>query len=378
MDGWPVRRTVLIGNGLSLAYNRDHYSLANLTERVRMRLAAMPTDGGTLLDDLDEIRTSLRPDFVPRTGESFEDIAGPVDRLANTLSEFGPLDRVATDEQRSVLHNLEMTLRGLYTRVVGAVLEEVAAHPPTEAGWDPVHDVGRRLAQMTLEQGEMDVFCLNYDALLDAALIAATAWLGPYWKAVALSDEFHGLDVGMVPLYRPDGSIGQVEAHRWRVGSYYPRFAHLRFHHLHGAATWMRWGGDIWKASSLGEIRDCGLFTSWAEGVERPGESGAVEPVVLLGDQKESSVARRPFNENYEAFAIAVGLADEIILAGFSFMDRPLTRTIVQHRQQGARVVVINPSKDIEERALEALAMGKADPLTVINAPLPEGIHEIK
>jgi hypothetical protein len=140
----------------------------------------------------------------------------------------------------------------------------------------------------------------------------------------------------------------------------------------------MRWDGDIWKASSLADVRACDLFTSWSEGVERPGERGAVEPVVLLGDQKEPSVGRPPFNENYEAFAIAVGLADEIILAGFSFMDRPLTRTIVQHRQQDARVVVINPSKDIEERALEALAMGKAHSLTVINAPLPEGIHEIK
>jgi hypothetical protein len=39
---------------------------------------------------------------------------------------------------------------------------------------------------------------------------------------------------------------------------------------------------------------------------------------------------------------------------------------------------VINPGKDIEERARDALAMDKADPLTVIHAPLPEGIHEIK
>jgi hypothetical protein len=373
-----MRRTVLIGNGLSLAFNPDHYSLANLTERVRKRLAGIRMNGGTLLDDLDAIRTSLRPDFVARSGESFEDIAGPVDRLANTLSEFGPLSRVASNDQRSVLHDLEITLRGLYTRVVGAVLEEVATHPATETGWEPVEQVGLRLVQMAFEQDGMDVFCLNYDALLDLALIRPTEWLGPYWKRVSLSDEFHGIDIGMVPLHRPDGSIERVKAHRWRVGSYYPEYAHLRLHHLHGAATWMRWDGDIWKASSLADVRACDLFTSWAEGVERPGERGAVEPVVLLGDQKEPSVGRPPFNENYEAFAIAVGLADEIILAGFSFMDRPLTRTIVQHRQQDARVVVINPSKDIEERARDVLAMGKADPLTVIHAPLPEGIHEIE
>jgi hypothetical protein len=186
------------------------------------------------------------------------------------------------------------------------------------------------------------------------------------------------MDVGIIPLYRPDRSIEGVEAFRWRVGPYYPPYEHLRLHHLHGAATWMRYNGAIWKAKHLGRLRECELFTSWAEGVERPGSYDAVEPVVLLGDQKKSSVNRWPFNESYEAFAIAVGLADEIVLAGWSFMDRPLTRTIVQHRQRDARVVVINPSNDIEARAREALAIGKSDSLVVIHEPLPDGILELK
>jgi len=36
-----VRRTFLLGKGLSLAFNADHYRLAALTERVRERLAGM-------------------------------------------------------------------------------------------------------------------------------------------------------------------------------------------------------------------------------------------------------------------------------------------------------------------------------------------------
>jgi hypothetical protein len=55
-----------------------------------------------------------------------------------------------------------------------------------------------------------------------------------------------------------------------------------------------------------------------------------------------------------------------------------LTRTIVQHRRKDARVVVVNPSDDIEERAREALAMPKPDAaLVVIQAPLPEGLDEV-
>lgn len=136
----------------------------------------------------------------------------------------------------------------------------------------------------------------------------------------------------------------QIPAFRWRVEPYYPAYAHLRLDHLNGAATWMRLGGDIWKAASLDQLRTCGVFTSWMQGLERPGEHDAVQPVVLLGDQKESSVNRHPFNENYEAFAIAVELADEIVLARFSFQDRPLTRTVTRHRQKDARITVTNAS----------------------------------
>jgi hypothetical protein len=135
----------------------------------------------------------------------------------------------------------------------------------------------------------------------------------------------------------------------------------------------MRFQGRIWKAEHIGEIRDAGLFTAWAEGMEGRGEPGEVEPVVLLGDQKGTSVDRSPFNETYEAFISAVSRADEIVLAGFSFADLPLNRTIATYRPPGSRIVVVNPHEDIDAVARRALALRREDPLVVVHEPLPAG-----
>jgi hypothetical protein len=368
----PSHRTFLFGNGLSLAFNFDHYLLQNLTERVRERLKGMADGDQTLLAQLDGIAEALRQDAPQRAQvASFEELAGPVDRLANTLSAFGPLHRVATPDQREVLGQLNFTLRTLYTRVVGSVLAEVAQHPPAGWGWARMKRVADALVEIARAQRTVDVFCLNYDALLDAAAIGACE--GPPRRAF-LSDEFRGDDVRRVPVYTPDGNLAEVVALRWRSGApYNPPGPHLRLHHLHGAATWMAFGNDVWKAKKLDRLRECQLFDAWAGGLERPGEVGAVEPVVLLGDQKERFVRRSPFAENYEAFASAVSEADEIVLAGYSFMDVPINRTIAARRSPEARVVIVNPSRNIEARARTALAIPEGV-ITVIAEPLPNGL----
>jgi hypothetical protein len=366
-----VRRTFLLGNGLSLAFNADHYRLATLTGRVRERLAGMALpDRGTLLEELEAIAETLRPDLVDHRRETFEDIAGPVDRLANTLSEFGPLDRVATPEQRNVLHDLQVMLRALYRRVVGSVLELVMAHPEGEVGWAAVNEVAEYLVGVAVDQGDLDVFCLNYDSLLDSALLQARA--GTYKGEFRLSDEFQGYEDQLIRIFPPDRQLVQVRAFPWRIGPYYPPVgAPLRLHHLHGAGTWMRFQGRIWKAADLDEIRGAGLFTAWAEGL------GEVEPVVLLGDQKGTSVDRAPFNETYEAFISAVSRADEIVLAGFSFLDLPLNRTIATYRPPGSRIVVVNPHEDIDATARRALGLRREDPLLVVPERLPGGIRAL-
>jgi hypothetical protein len=371
--GTAYRRVYLFGNGLSLAFNREHYNLAAITRKVRDRLAGMTTaDAEPLLDQLERIGAALRPDLAAAPRENFEEIAGPVDRLANALSDFGPLTQVASREQRPVLRELGRTLRALYMRVVGAVLECVMAHPPGDSGWGAVNQVADHLVERAIDQGELDVFCLNYDAILDSALLEARD--SEYSGLFMLIDEFQGYDEQWVQVETTDEGLIEIGAMPWRWGGYTPEGALLRLHHLHGAGTWMWAEGQVVKARSLEDIRSAGLFSAWAEGIEGQGEEGQVEPVVILGDQKGPSVARNPFNQTYEAFAAAVSSAEEIVLAGFSFLDEPLNRTMAAYEQPGSRIIAVNPNEKIGQTARQALGLRKEDRLVVINEPLPDGL----
>lgn len=371
-----MKRIYLFGNGLSLAFNRGYYVLPALTGRVRDRLSTMVTaDRQPLLNHLEEIGEALRPDVAPAQRESFEEIAGPVDRLANALSEIGPLVRVATDEQRRALQDLRRKLRALYKRVVGSVLESVVDHPPGELGWDPVNEVADHLVVRAIDQGELDVFCLNYDALLDSALLQARD--GEHAGRFGLMDEFQGYDEQLIQVYTTNQGLVDIEALSWRWGGYAPEHPPLRLHHLHGAGPWMRLNNEVYKGRSLEEMRNAGVFSAWAEGIEGGEEEGQVEPVVILGDQKGPSVQRSPFNQTYEAFATAVSSADEIVLGGFAFLDEPLNRTIAAYRRPGSRIIVVNPREGIDAVARQALELREDDPLVIVQQHLPDGLQAI-
>lgn len=139
-------------------------------------------------------------------------------------------------------------------------------HPPDDGGWNAVNQIGDHLVGRAIEQGELDVFCLNYDALLDSALLQAGQ--GEHYGRFSLMDEYQGYGERSVQVFTANRGLGEIEALPWRWGRYTPDGAPLRLHHLHGAGTWMRADGEILKARSLEEIRDAGLFAAWAEGTE--------------------------------------------------------------------------------------------------------------
>lgn len=351
-DHGLVERVYLFGNGLSLAFDHDHYALTSITRRVQERLSEVRlSTGQSLLERLEEIRSSLAPD----TGRvrSFEDIAGPVDRLARTISESGPLASFAdTDEQRRMLKDLSLKVVGLYRRIVGVVLSCVMDHGGENALWASVDSIAQYLGREAERQGHLDVFVLNYDALLDSGLIQAQ----DASKAFQLMDEFSGRRGLRVPVHCASGVVRQIPSLRWREDSWMAGKPRLRLHHLHGAGTWMRREGFVYKAGTLDSLRDCRLFRAWAEGTE-----SEVEPAVLLGDQKQRWVNLWPFIETYQQLAASVSSADEIILAGYSFGDLPLNRMIASSRRPDSRVVVINPSRNIGDKARAAFDLWRRE-----------------
>jgi hypothetical protein len=152
----------------------------------------------------------------------------------------------------------------------------------------------------------------------------------------------------------------------------------IRLHHLHGAGTWLRYRGDIYKARALSELRACRLYTSWAEGIEGQEDEGEwVAPSVLLGDQKETWVTIPPFNESYERLAWTASTAEELVVAGYGFGDLPLNRALRDYRDQSdARVHVVNSGWYVESRARDALPRFgyKTEWLSFDRRGLPEGL----
>jgi hypothetical protein len=330
----------------------------------------MSIGDGTLLDGVDELVAALRTDSSAAGG--FEELAGPLDRLANTLGQVSLLLQLATSEQRETLTELAANLRGLYKRVVGVVLENVMDHAGQEGSKENVYAVAEHLVRETVRQGDLDVFVLNYDALLDSALLEQVSPT-PSRRDFDLSDEFLGYDFVDLKVIAESGEFATISCMQWRNIGYFPPRPHLRLHHLHGAGTWMRYKGNVYKARHVSWMREHGIFTAWAEGIEGASDDD-IEPVVLLGDQKEAHVLRPPFIESYEALAHAVRGANEIVLAGVSLQDVPLNRTIARNRDADSKVIVLNPDPGIEQTARAALGPFDQGQLEVRSAYLPYGL----
>lgn len=360
-------RTYLFGNGLSLAYNRRHFGLRSLTSRVREQLSTHGSaDGGNLLSELDRIAQSLATDRERRSAVlSFERIAGPLDRLSTLLDHAVNLASIAPDrETRQALRRMSRRLRRIYVRVVGVVLEIVTEE--VEGVWESVNQVADHLRLQARNQGLLDVFSLNYDALLDSALIHVNSLSRDF----GLMDEFDGRTEALIELNVGRGRRTLVPALGWREGTYLPANA-VRLHHLHGAATWMMKGDDVFKANSLQYLRAVGLFSAWARGVETE-----IRPVVVLGDQKSRAVERWPFSESYEQLASSIESARTVVIAGYGFGDIPLNRVIRRNLREDCVVHVIAPSRATLDRARRVLGLD-ARRLREVEATLPEGLDQL-
>ncbi len=357
----------VFGNGLSLGYSSTHYNLDRLTRRVRKRLKGIQTPHGELLDELDEIVDRLQIDLppdAPSPANNFEAFAGPLERLAATLDQFETLQMIADETQLEAIASLAARTRGLYTRVVGAVLLEVTAHIDDSGDWDAINRVAEHLVARAKADGEVDVFVLNYDALLDSGLV------GLYETGTfRLMDEFHG---GTGHDFKLAGD--KVYCFSLRDAPYHPDRPRVRLHHLHGAATWFRSGDQVRKAQHLDDLRKNGLFERWMNGSEKK-----VEPVVVLGDRKERLVARAPFDEEYAALRAAVASAEQIVVAGYAFRDLPLNATLRGALGSETLVTVVNPDKALGEVAREELALTKKDTkrFKFIKERLPDGLDDV-
>src|SRR5829696_50021 len=160
---------VLIGNGLSIAYN-GNLTIPRITDAIVQRLSEAGADGTQ--------QAQLMRMVAERAGRrdarsNFEDLVSPFDELRDTLPLIGRLSDLAGAGGLAVKHALQDSAQfadQLYRHGVSHVLDVIAmesrahieAMTPLRAFVEEVID--------SAESGEVTFANLNYDALLMAAL----------------------------------------------------------------------------------------------------------------------------------------------------------------------------------------------------------------
>ena len=147
---------------------------------------------------------------------------------------------------------------------------------------------------------------MNYDGLTHAGLLlhGSPADLADGRPSFA---DFHRVVVG----HR------RIQGHRIRVeDNFPPHFSPLL--QLHGSLGWLRSPkGKLWRFS-LDDLRDLDYWTALGNGTTN------WTPVVVLTDQKERTIVRRPFALAYDIFQQRLVSSDRWLIAGYGFGDEPV------------------------------------------------------
>ena len=302
----------VFGNGLSIGFD-SRLTTTGITERVVASLSAEYADA---LRDLAALGAPEDPDSAPVDVDrgTFEQLAGPVNRLADALLAvqrlfIGPSPSPLLAKLRDAADGL----RQHYVRIVGTALHEVDAccvdvdaDAERHESWQAMNAFAAELVKL-----RATVFTVNYDSLLISALLEQRALV------------YDGFPFGTlnVPL---DAWSGRTP-----------------FYQLHGSVAWRRAAdGSVYK-TRLRDVREEKLLEAWAAGNMNLGL-----PAVVLGDLKTRYTEQYPFSTLYDELHRELSKESLIVVGGYSFGDRPLNRALAcfLSRNTQNRLLVWNPS----------------------------------
>jgi hypothetical protein len=252
---------VLFGNGLSIGV-APAFAVPAMTARLN---EALDESMRRALADLRHVST---PDAAvpPEAVLGFEQLLGPLDRVAHAVQSLAPLAKVV--DRENCLNQSHAFLLSRYVSLVGLVMADLSASARlgNREAWTELNELAVQLRLMN-DRHPVAIFTLSYDTLLDSALLESRG--GWFY------DGFAGTDMRLnQPLDRWPGT--------------------LPLYHLHGSVLWYEDAdGRVRKARSDDFMHEA-LLEQWAEGSDSLGL-----PVVVLSDAKVPAVARHPFNLFY-------------------------------------------------------------------------------
>lgn len=313
-----MRITALIGNGCSIAYNPE-FRMDPLTERILREFAGVDSAVPEVAEVLNRLADAAvrEPDERKRF---FEALFGPIERMGRGLQELRALSDLvgAGTEVTATFDRAARFGEELRRRTIGSALQVVASlsNNKDEQGKSTQRQVVNWLNDARGDEGTVEIFTLNYDALIDGAVVDLTEERSD----VTMSDMAQGY--GWVELQVTNqGDV--VPAAPLRDDDVYP--AQFIVFHLHGSLQWLRTeGGWVYKVKQIDHLRDVEFWRRHAAGAT------PVEPVVILADQKEHAVKADPFRWAYDRLEESLKHAEAIVIIGYGFGDSPVNRALAR------------------------------------------------
>lgn len=313
-DTAPRHVAVLVGNGLSIAFN-NQLNLRLITEEMISRMENASEGGTQVVHAMNEIARRALADGEVTDGD-FEKLVGAFDSQVLTLDELAKLaalvdqDNVELSDSIQKVAAFSQQVRDMGTSYILQVIME-----RSRADWT-LHEAMHKLVQAVVDEfdGQVHFGNLNYDTLLLSSLLAIDA---------PMTDL--GLGYNPVPIRTVEEDSGEdgpsYVGYPLRKQANFPTGSRYRVRllHLHGSLTY--WGHaekDIHIKIPIDAIRRHHLWEDMREG------NPEWRPDVVLANQRDKArhVERHPFKLAYEAFQSGLTESEHWLVIGYSFRDK--------------------------------------------------------
>lgn len=347
--------SVLVGNGLSIAFN-PALNLQAITAEMMGRIKSASDDGDDVVTAMKEIAERALPEGVTSEND-FEVLVGAFGAESRTL---GYLERLAnlTNPKDEALREAIQRVATFAEQVRDTGLSHVlqVIFENSHAYMDDSEHLHALVTAITTDfTGRVTINNLNYDTLLlSAVLTVCKLWevadLGHGWKTVTITDA-DGKKVASVPRLR-ESKTDFADTQR------------VRLIHLHGSVTyWAGKGRTVFAKLSREHLEDLEQWQAVRDGTTE------LRPVVVLANQRDKSahVEEFPFNVAYEVFEDSLADANHWLIVGYSFRDEPVNAKLQAEFKERAleekpRVLVVTFGDELTVHQIErAFGWGKED-----------------
>lgn len=310
----PRNVAVLVGNGLSIAFNPE-LNLRAITTEMLERIQAESSEGSSVVAAMKEIAQRALPDGATND-DDFEKLVGAFAAESRTLGYLEELAALVSPQDAALeaAFGLVRTFAEMIRdRGLSHVLEVICDR--SYADWDRAAGLHALVLAVTSAfAGNVAFGNLNYDTLLLAALVTVCP--------TQLAD----MASGWRKLRLLDGSGTESEVPQLRVrASDFPTDRRVQLLHLHGSVTfWTDPAKSLFAKLSIDYLRDHEQWRSVRDNTTN------IRPAVVLATQRDKSdhVKEPPFAVAYEVFRHRLELADHWLIIGYSFRDVPVNEML--------------------------------------------------